>query len=530
MKKLASLVCALLMMAGAYAAQAAQLKTYDLTINSYDTTFYEADNDVFMILYTEDYEATIRLDIKVEEGRRFFTNGKTYTWDDMIHKFCNAYVKDEYREYPFADASFTWHLDELGLEHFAGTATDSVGNIYNFHYDVLPYSPTGDTIEITFTEPLKMEHSSNWYFSGTQGEYYILMTLINEGESPVGHYTEENIDLTFSYIDISLGGGDFEMYLFHHATIDITEAADDTLRIEALIAAQDTNVYHFHMFYVAPKPLNKVDITATDMYINTDYLYGMVGAIQVVASNDTYALKFAFSPMNEDLNIYDTYYLSNVSPNIGYLIDDSDPDTPIEVYEGTVTLALTYNGPVLTGTVLCYNNTEYTLNLSYAVPEKTRDEQMVADGLLLQASSAGAWRISGYNADSTQFISLVLNGFGIAGDYSFVEVSRDYSYVVTDIVWNGGDVISYQYFDVIDVDLTAELQEPDSIVTVTGTVLGQQFTDIPQFTVSLSNKPAQKEAVDRVPFAATAAKRFRDGMLIIEKNGIKYDVLGNVVR
>ena len=519
-------------MAGAHATETALLKTYDLTINRYDTTFFEADNDVFMILYTEDYEATLRLDIKVEEGQQFFTNGKTYTWDDMIHKFCYAYVKDEYREYKFADANFTWSLDELGLEHIIGSAIDSVGNTYNFRYDVLPYIPSGDTIEVTFSQSMKMEHSEDWYFSGTEGDYNILLTLINEGDSPAGHYTEENIDVDFSYIDKSLGGGNYELIYFHHADITVTEAADDTLMIEAMIAALDTNVYHFHLFYSAPKPLHKVTLTATDLYINTDYLYGMVGAIQAEASNDTHYIKLALSPMSEDLNIYDTYTISNITPNIGYVTDylSEEENGTSDVYEGTVTISKTENGAVVTGTILCYNNTEYTINLSYAVPEKTREENLVMDGLETQISQ-GAWRISGYNAAQTQFISLVFNGFGIEGTYSIVETSPAYSYIVTDITWDEGHVDSYTYYDLKAVNLIATLNEADSVVTVTGTVIAQNSNDpddVPRFTVQLSSK-AKTEDIANVNSDAVATKRLENGMIIVEKNGVKYTITGTII-
>lgn len=528
MERITYLLYALLMIASTHAAEAA--KTYDLKISDYEPEYFEQNNDVYLLMHTEDGAISLRLDIIVEEGQKFFTNGKTYTWEDMMHPYCYAYVRDEYKEYKFADANFTWRLDELGLEHFAGSATDSMGNIYNFHYDILPYIPTGDTIEFTFTQSMRLEHSGEWYFSGTEGDYYVLFTLINQGDSPVGHYEGENIDISYSYIDRVVAGGDHKLFDFHHAVIDITEAANDTLKIEALVAAQDTNVYRFHMFYVEPKPLYKKTITATDLYINTDYLYGMVGAFQIEASNKTYYVKLALSPMSEDLNIYDTYVISTQTPNIGYVTDYTrSEEDAIEVYQGTVAISKTEKGTVLTGTVLCYDNTEYTLELSYAVPEKTREADVTIDGLRLHIDQ-GAWRISGYSADETQFVSLVFNGFGVEGTYSIVEMSPMYSYLVTDITWEGGEVDSYQYFELKDADLTVTFNETDSVATVTGTMLMQKDNprDVPQYTVMLKSKAAT-EAVENVQTEATATKRIENGMIVIEKNGVKYSVTGNII-
>lgn len=533
MKRLAFILCALMAFIGAQAAEIAEPKTYDLTICRYESEFFEADNDVYMTLYTEDNVITIRVDIIVEEGQQFFTSGKTYTWDDMLQKYCNAYVSADFQHYQFADASFTWHLDELGLEHIVGSATDTLGNTYNFHYDVLPYIPTGDTIDVTFSQPMKLEHAIDWYFYGSNDKYYLLLTLINDGDSPVGHYTNENIDMEFSYLEVSYGGGEYGYFSFHDAEIDVTEADGDTLKIEALIAAQDTNVYRFHTFYLAPKPTIKKTLNATNLYINTDYLYGMIGAFQVEASNDTHYVKFAFSPMSEDLNIYDTYTITNLSPNIGYVTDYLDPEEEYsEVYEGSITISKTENGAVVTGTILCYNNTEYTLNLSYAVPEKTREEDLIMDGMQLQVSNQGAWRLSGYNAEQTQNVSLVFNGLGIDGTYSLVEMSPAYSYIVTDITWAGEEVDSYNYYELKAADLTATLNETDSVITVTGTIIAQNsenLQDVPQFNVRLTTQPVTED-VESVRPDAVATKRMENGMIIIEKNGVKYTVTGQIIQ
>ena len=93
MKRITFILCAWMIMAtGAHA------ETYDLTIGDYESEFFEADNDVYMLMHSVDEAMTIRLDIIVEAGQQFFTNGKTYTWEEMLHPFCSVYVRDEYNE------------------------------------------------------------------------------------------------------------------------------------------------------------------------------------------------------------------------------------------------------------------------------------------------------------------------------------------------------------------------------------------------------------------------------------------------
>jgi hypothetical protein len=216
---------------------------------------------------------------------------------------------------------------------------------------------------------------------------------------------------------------------------------------------------------------------------------------------------------------------------MGYVTDYSQSkEDGIEIYQGTITISKTDNSAVLTGTILCYDNTEYTLDLSYVVPEKTREEDLNIDGLTLHLDQ-GAWRISGYNADKTQFVSLVLNDFGIEGTYDFVKTSPLYSYLVTDITWQSGEVESYLYYELRDANLTVSLNPTDSVVTITGTMLMQRDTDprdVPLYNVQLRSKAAT-EAVENLRTETPATKRLENGQIVIEKNGVKYTVTGNVI-
>lgn len=534
MKKLITLFCVLLMVLGAQVAQAAQPQTFDITICRYDTMFFDETSDVFMVLYTEGDVVTLRLDVFVEEGQRCLTNGKTYTWDDMYQKFCYVYVGAEFQGHAFKDASITWTKDNQGLEHIAGYAVDTLDNTYNFHYDDVPFIPTGDTIKVSFPGSLKLEHhQQEWYFSGTSSDdtYSMMITLLNDGDSPVGHYTAENIDLSYSYLDKSIGDGDYELLFFHDVTVDVTAGENDTLLIHALITAQDGIVYVIGAFYSEPKPLRREEITATDLYINTDYLYGMVGAIRLEASDDQRRVILALSPVTADLSIYDTYQLSPYTPNLGNVTYFIDPDTPYEVYKGTVTIERTESGALVTGTLLCYNDVEYIINLSTPTRTATREEDITIDGMSLQLSTQGAWRISGYNADSTAFVSAVFNNDHIDGNYSIVEMSQDYSYIVTDITWSETEADSYTYYDLLNARLTAEVDPSDSTITVTGTVLGQCYNDVPLFTVNLTTKARQESALPMTTGShAVATKRLEDGVLLIEHAGKTYSVHGAEVR
>ena len=294
----------------------------------------------------------INLYILDVEGHDHLVSGKTYTWEDMGHNDCYVEVKGiPVDRIPLVDANITRMYDDQGKYHIFGYAVDALGNRYSFHKDYYPETK-GDTIEVAVTKSMNLEYDGQWHLSGDNRVYQMMLTFNSGMDSLVGHYTMDNIDTTLSYVYKMRNS----MLSIRQADIDITETGD-TLTISAYLAASDSNVYHFNGFYTAPKPLIKDTIIATNLYIDTDNLYGISGIFQAEASNQNYVVKLSLSTESDD--IYGTHTIGLTTGNSGVIIDNSTAQAKyLPIYEATITVLPTEFGTVIFGSALCYGNIE----------------------------------------------------------------------------------------------------------------------------------------------------------------------------
>ena len=201
------------------------------------------------------------------------------------------------------------------------------------------------------------------------------------------------------------------------------------------------------------------------------------GIVFVEAENQKYGVSINLKP--ETAEYLGDYTVTAEADGEITILSDSSVTT---MYSGAISIASTKDGLALTGKVLCENNIEYVLNLTYTKPAQTREETITIDGLALNLYD-GAWQISGYNADSTQFVSLAAYTNTPAGAYSEANLAADYSYIVTNITDS-----TYKYFSLVGANITISYNAVDSTATVTGTFLGQNKDDVPLFTLNLTAK------------------------------------------
>ena len=467
----------------------------------------------------------INLYILDVEGHDHLVSGKTYTWEDMGHNDCYVEVKGiPVDRIPLVDANITRMYDDQGKYHIFGYAVDALGNRYSFHKDYYPETK-GDTIEVAVSKSMNLEYDGQWHLSGDNRVYQMMLTFNSGMDSLVGHYTLDNIDTTLSYVYKMRNS----MLSIRQADIDITETGD-TLTISAYLAASDSNVYHFNGFYTAPKPLIKDTIIATNLYIDTDNLYGISGIFQAEASNQNYVVKLSLSTESDD--IYGTHTIGLTTGNSGVIIDNSTAQAKyLPIYEATITVLPTEFGTVIIGSALCNGNIEYNFHLSYYVPAKTRDANLDMQHLSLE-QGIGTWTLSGFSDDSTQFVSLDFNNYEIAGLYDIVHMSPNESYIMTDIKWQNGKAVSYNYYQLIDADLAAAWDDEEGVASVIGTIRAKDREDIPEFIVSLSNSPSKPQGIEETIFKSSNPQIFKfikDGHLFILRDGKLYNAQGVLV-
>ena len=194
----------------------------------------------------------------------------------------------------------------------------------------------------------------------------------------------------------------------------------------------------------------------------------------------------------------------------------------ITVEETTDTLKV-----VVAGAFTGDNGNIYNVSITYMeapLPEPTRQASLTMTGLELEVYE-GTWLLSGYNADSTTYVRLAAFGNVISGEYTAYNVELDFSYIATDITAD-----SSNRFDLLDADLLAVFNETDNTIVVTGTILGMNGDDVPEFTVNLSGQIADPSGIENIVLTEQAQKVLMDGAVYIIRDNKLFNVLGSQVR
>lgn len=444
----------------AFKAPQAKLENYDVTIVDYVENFYESDNDVWVKLYDAD-ENVYYFDVVVAEGTSELELGQTYTLDDMIANY--SYMRDAAsNKIAYASASLTKSVsmyEEQELVHFDAAFTDADGNNYTLTYQQAPFIITGDTIDVVFTtnadKPIYLQGLCQMRAADDDND--IAFTFPCAEGAPAGTYAEDDMNLNYTFVN------NYEAVSAHCVVAE----NNGTISLEGWILAGDGNVYHVTMSFTAPTPQSKDTITCTNLILDDTYA-DYLGLIIVEASNEDYAVGM-YLPSDDYLGTYD-------AEEVSLSIENADGE--IETYEGTITVTNTDDGVLISGIVLGMNNVEYTLNLTYVIPDATSQETITMSGKLTDIQGQ-AWQFMGKTSD--KFVTIAAYTTSIPGTYGRADLAADYTYVAKFV---GADTL---YYDMIDANIVVTVSGTNA--TITGTLKGQNYydaTDVIEFTLNLT--------------------------------------------
>ncbi len=443
----------------AFKAPKAKKEDYNVTIEEYAEQFYTTDNDVWVKLYDAD-ENVYYFDIVVAEGTNELALGQTYTLADMIANY--SYMRGADGKMAYASASLTKTVsmyEEQELVHFDAAFTDTLGNNYTLAYQQAPFIITGDTIDVVFTgnanKPVYAQGLCQ--LSAENDDYKIAFTFPCAEGAPAGTYTEDDMNIQYTYVN------DFEAVSAHCVVVE----NDGAIALEGWILAADGNVYHVTFSFTAPTAQSFETITATNLVLDDSYA-SYFGILMVGASNEDYTVSMYLSS-DDYLGTFDAEEVS---------LSIKDADGKIEIYEGTITVANTADGVSITGTVLGMNGVQYTLNLTYVIPEATSQETITMSGELTNYEGQ-AWQFIGQTND--KMVTIAAYATSIPGTYGRSDLMADYTYVVKMV---GSDTL---YYDMVDANIVVAVNGQNA--TITGTLKGQNYydnSDVIEFTLNLT--------------------------------------------
>ena len=413
----------------------------------------------------------------------------SYAWADLDSDYCLVVPLDTEEEIYFTGGSCTISVDAEGAVTVAGSFSGEDGNTYNIsiEYKEEPIEP-GDYDFVATTETHYFYSSGNdVYFTFRDANSNVIKFDIVVADSledvELGKtYTLEDMLTNYSYVDYNDVEASFVAASFTKTNVDRTEYYTAT--------ATDTygRIFHLTYSFKASEALNKDTITGAVSVTEEEFWYWI--EYTFTAQDEKNAISLSIMP---DEDYFGTW---EAGDDITGSVLNKATETTSDIYSGEVTIAKTTDGFSITGAVLCLNNTEYTLNLTYTNPTKTRTTELTLGGLEVNVFDGG-WQLSGFNEDETTYVTVAAYTEEVSGKYDENDLESSYTYIYTDIVWDeDGYLESGNKFKMLDADLTVTFNEADSTLTITGTFLGQNGEDVPEFTLNLSGKIPAPEVSD----------------------------------
>jgi hypothetical protein len=349
--------------------------------------------------------------------------------------------------------------EEQELVHIDAAFTDTLGNNYTLTYQQAPFIITGDTIDVVFTgNANKPIYSQGMCQLRAENEDYdIAFTFPCAEGAPAGTYGEEDMNLDYTFVN------DFEAVSAHCVVAE----NNGTISLEGYILAKDGNVYHVTFSFTAPTAETFETITATNLVLDDSYA-SYFGIIIAEASNEDYTVSM-YLPSDDYLGTFDAEEVS---------LSIEGADGKIEIYEGTITVANTATGVAITGTVLSMDGVQYTLDLSYVIPDATSQETITMSGKITNYEGK-AWQFIGSTA--SQMVTIAAYATSIPGTYGRSDLMADYTYVVKVV---GSDTL---YYYMVDANVVVAVNDQNA--TITGTLKGQNYddnSDVIEFTLNLT--------------------------------------------
>lgn len=333
-----------------------------------------------------------------------------------------------------------------------------------------PFEPTGDTIDVNITEPMSYKYyksDGDWYMSGANAEYKVYLDLVNnDSTSPAGNYTLDQALYDYTYVTVLATGTKLEPVSLEATVTDV----DGRFDVAADMLCLDGNVYHVTMFYAIPEALAFDTIVADNLELTPLTIWGMLLGYTASASNEDYL--FSLSLDEQADGVYDA---------AGGSITNLDTNVASKIYSGSVTLGTATDGTrTLIGDVLCMNNVQYNLDLSFVMPEPDREVNLTETGTLTEYASDGVWQV--YIENANHVIGITMNYEGeIAGTYKTADMyDKDYNWV-TEI--NGTDSTDYGALGMeINVAVSNET------ATITGWMIAREYegTEVVKYNYNLT--------------------------------------------
>ena len=507
-------------------------------------------SDIWVKMYDAD-ENVFRFDLLLGEGESGIVSGKTYQLADMDASY--SYATYDGNKITYTAASFTKTNGENGAYEIVASFVDGNENTWNLHYSYVKPEATRQA-ELTLSNLNVNIFDGGWQLYGLNEDNTIYVSISADSEEINGTYTEEDLDPTYSviYTDVVLDEDGYiesgKKYAMVEANLAV--AYDEETRAFTIAGTfvgqngEDVPEFTLTLSGVAPEEEKAIELPEGAEVVEysmsyTDY-YGEEASKPInvaVVGNQVY-----FQGMSEALPkawAVGTLEGTTVTFAAGQLMGEygsygevifpygSDAvftfDAEANTYSATGTIFGAagsyydgyYTNPVLTlvvevaatpanPAITALKNGDYGYNIVFSVP--TVDVE--GNGLVSSKLSFQFFTDIEHDVQALVFTptthtrlaeEMTIIPFGFTEDWDFYDgqiylnelYSADWNKLGIKSIYTGG----------------GETNETEI-----------QWFDIKEYAPATS--------IDNTNAAAKAVKRIENGQIVIEKNGVRYNVLG----
>lgn len=430
--------------------------SYELTYSVCNYDGYEADT--WFSITTTDEAYKFYFDILVPESE--LVEGKTYTLADCDPDF--SYISDNttYAMIKLSDLALTLSKGTDGKFLVEATCISKDGDTYHLTYKALERPETFTDVVINDL-PIRFydftKASGLFQFTGKNDVYDFGICVVSKSAIE-GKWETADLNQTYTYL--SKDGKNLKLC---DESLEVTAIGKKQYHIVAKMYCYDGNVYIVEGDYVEPTVKNTATIVATDLKIDDQMFdiykgfYGY-GVADITASNDDYTITGSILSYTTIAGHYDDY-----DHMLNELFITNVDGVKTDFFSSNLDVAKANDSWTIKGKVLCWDNTEYTLDLSFSIPDiKGEKTYTSTEGELNdQTAELGAFQIYALDEDYNEFSVALPGEEVVSGHYSQLsEENKTYCYIYSD-----GKV--YQMYSA-NFDLTAD----GETFTLTGTCQG----------------------------------------------------------
>lgn len=476
--------------------------------------------DVTYTLSNATNDTIFQFDIYLEEGQKDVVAGQKYTYDDMEQSANYTYVSIGGSKVGLKSVDFVKTVDgETGLAHIEATVLDAVNNVFHVVYQEPPFTPSGEEVNLFFEVAMEIPQyyeeedyeTGSWelYFESLSGDTIVALNYLSANEaSPAGSFTEA--DLINKYCGIMLDGENkIEIKLAEISVTDNSERVD----VVAKLVGKDRVTYNVKMFFIKPTVVSQETITSDALQIDPSYL-DWYGVVILSAEDDKNAISINLNAEELGAGLVGDYVAGK---DFNGIITPAGTEDEIEIYSGSINVAYNSGIVVVTGKVLAMNNVEYTLNLTFK--PSINDLTMTASESSYTASTSTIrYKLTN---DTYTFVFKI----NLPEGQEDVEAGKSYSFT-EDMGGNTngsyGYDTEYNFIDYAEAafvkNVTADqIEIKATVVDLTGNIWNLTYTE-------------KAEGINNTNAAVKTTKRLVNGQLVIEKNGVQYNVVGTVLK